>query len=247
MDEKKREEIALFRYSLIVPFLTPEELEWGVKGEMLKRLVAQVHSMPFSKKQSLHTATIRRYLADYRKKGFDGLKPDSRSDIGASKKIPLDILEKAFLLKKEEPRRSAAKIIQIMEAHKMATPGLIRPSTLYRLFEKNGLTYKNLKKSKKNFRSFQAEHANQIWQSDVMYGTFLPDPHRPGASKRTYLVALLDDFSRLIPHAEFYWQEKLPHLENTLHKDILKRGIPEVFYVDNGQIFNAQQINTICA
>lgn len=248
MDEKKREEIALFRYSLILPFLTPEELEWGVKGELLARLVKNIHSMPFSQKQSLHQSTIRRYLADYREKGFDGLKPDSRSDIGASRKIPLDILEKAFQLKKEEPRRSASSIIKIMEAHDMVKPpGIIKPSTLYRIFTKNGLTCKNLKKSKKNFRSFEAEHANQIWQSDVMYGPYLPDPDRPGMSKRTYLVALIDDYSRLVPHAEFYWQEKLPHLENTLHKAIIKRGIPEVFYVDNGQIFNAHQINLICA
>ncbi|NIP32536.1 DDE-type integrase/transposase/recombinase, partial [Candidatus Saccharibacteria bacterium] len=63
----------------------------------------------------------------------------------------------------------------------------------------------------------------------------------------TYLVATLDDFSRLIPHAEFYWHEKLPHLENTLQKAILKRGIPEILYVDNGQIFSAHQINLICA
>ena len=53
MDEKKREEIALFRYGLIVPFLAPEELEWGVKGELLKRMVKQTLSMPFSKKTSL--------------------------------------------------------------------------------------------------------------------------------------------------------------------------------------------------
>jgi len=248
MDEKKREEIALFRYSLILPFLTPEEMEWGVKGELLKRLVTQVRSMPFSQKQSLHESTIRRYLTAYRKKGFDGLKPDNRSDIGASRKIPLDILEKAFQLKKEEPRRSASSIIKIMEAHDMVKPpGIIKPSTLYRIFDKNGLTYKKLKKSKKNFRSFEAEHANQIWQSDVMYGPFLPDPDRPAMTRRTYLVALIDDYSRLAPHAEFYWQENLPHLENTLHKAILKRGIPEVFYVDNGQIFNAHQINLICA
>ena len=248
MDEKKREEIALFRYSLILPFLTPEELEWGVRGELLVRLVKNIHAIPFSEKQSLHPSTIRRYLADYRKKGFDGLKPDSRADIGSSRKIPLDILEKAFLLKKEEPRRSASSIINIMEAHDMVKPpGIIKPSTLYRIFTKNGLTYKKLKKSKKNFRSFEAEHVNQIWQSDVLYGPRLPDPDRPGMSKRTYLVALLDDYSRLICHAEFYWQEKLPHLENTLHKAILKRGIPEVLYVDNGQIFNANQINIICA
>jgi transposase InsO family protein len=247
MDEKKREEIALFRYSLIVPFLSEEELEWGVKGEMLKRMVKQIHRIPFSEKSSLAESTIRHYLKDYREKGFDGLKPQNRSDIGKSNKIPGDILEQAFQLKKEEPRRSIRKIIRIMEAHQMVTPGLIKPSTLYRIFCQNSLTYKKLKGSTKQFRQFQAEHPNQIWQSDIMYGPYLPDPDHPGAKKRTFLVAILDDFSRLIPHAEFYWHEKLPHLENTLQKAILKRGIPDVFYVDNGQVFSAHQINVVCA
>ena len=114
MDEKKREEIALFRYSLIVPFLSQEELEWGVKGELLQRMTRQIHTIPHSRKSSLAESTIRRYLACYRKNGFDGLKPKTRSDSGASHKIDCDIIEKAFLLKKEEPRRSAKKIIQLM-------------------------------------------------------------------------------------------------------------------------------------
>lgn len=51
MDDKKREEIALFRYSLIVPFLSQEELEWGVKGELLQRMTQQIRTLPFSKKK----------------------------------------------------------------------------------------------------------------------------------------------------------------------------------------------------
>jgi len=247
MDEKKREEIALFRYSLIVPFLSQEELEWGVKGELVQRMVKEITSIPFSQKTSLNESTIRRYLKTYREKGFDGLKPKIRSDKGKSHKIPTETLENAFLLKKEEPRRSARKIIQILEAHNMAPLGLLKPSTLSRIFKQQGLTAKQLRQSNKSFRSFQAEHANQIWQSDILYGPYLPDPERPEKKKQTYLIAIIDDFSRLIVHAEFYWHERLPHLENTLHKAILKRGIPEVFYVDNGQVYSAHQINAICA
>jgi len=247
MDDKKREEIALFRYSLIVPFLTQEELEWGVKGELVQRMTKQIHQIPFSQKTSLHESTIRRYLKMYRDNGFDGLKPNSRSDIGKSHKIPSEVLEQAFLLKREEARRSAKKIIQLMEVHQWAPLGLLKPSTLARILKQNDLTYKQLKQSNRSFRSFQAEHPNQLWQSDIMYGPYLPDPDRPQAKKRTYLVAFIDDFSRLIPHAEFYWHERLPHLENTLHKALLKRGIPQALYVDNGQVYSAHQINAICA
>ena len=39
MEESRREEIALFRYSLIVPLLSQDELDPGLKGEMLRRLL----------------------------------------------------------------------------------------------------------------------------------------------------------------------------------------------------------------
>jgi len=238
MDDKKREEIALKRYGLITPFLMTEQEDWGVKGELLKRISAE---------SSKGESTIRRYLHLFKAKGFDGLKPKTREDMGRSHKISGEILEKAFQLKKEEPARSARKIIHIMETHGMVKPGLLKKSTLYEHFKRNDLTYKKLKKSRKTFRSFEAEHPNQIWQSDVMYGPYLPDPDQPGKSKRTYLVAIIDDYSRLVVHGEFFWHERLPHLENTLYKAIIKRGIPKVFYVDNGSIYSANQINVICA
>jgi len=48
----------------------------------------------------------------------------------------------------------------------------------------------------------------------------------------TYLVSFLDDASRVIPHGEFYFDEKLPRLENTLKKAVVRRGIPEMLYVE---------------
>jgi hypothetical protein len=75
----------------------------------------------------------------------------------------------------------------------------------------------------------------------------LPDPNQPEKSKRTYLVAFIDDFARLVPHGEFYWDQKFPALENTLKKAILKRGIPEAIYVDNGQVYSARRLDAVCA
>ncbi len=247
MNEKKREEIALFRYRLIVPFLSAEEIEWGCKGEILKRIAREQQNIPFSKKTSVSEATIRKYLRLYRQRGFDALKPKSRRDCGQSRKIPPQVLERAIILKKEVPARSIRKIIQILEAHQMAPPGLLKKSTLARIFKQKGLSRKQLLKTQKDFRAFQAERPNQIWQSDILYGPHLPDPDDPQRKKRTYLVAFLDDFSRLIAHAEFFWAEKLPHLELTLKKALIKRGIPEAIYVDNGQVYSAHRMDAICA
>ena len=41
VNESKREEIALFRYGVILPFLNQDDLEWGMQGEILRRLAAR--------------------------------------------------------------------------------------------------------------------------------------------------------------------------------------------------------------
>jgi hypothetical protein len=129
MEESKREEMALFRYGLILPFLGQQELEWGVKGEIARRLAEQHYNFPHSQKHTIDKETIRKWLAAYQRNGFDGLKPKSRSDIGKPRTVAPEAWEKAVALKKEAPRRSVRKIIQIMEAHNLIKPGEIKAST----------------------------------------------------------------------------------------------------------------------
>jgi len=247
MEEKKREEIALFRYSLIVPFLSLDELDTGVKGETLRRLAAGQHTIPHSTKRCVDKDTIRRWLAAYQKQGFEALKPKTRADAGQSRAIPAEVWEMAVTLRCEAPRRSVAKIVRIMELGGLIRPGQIKAPTLSQHFKKHGYDRLTLQNKPAIHRRFEAERPNQIWQSDIMYGPYLPDPRQPEKRKRTYLVAFIDDFSRLIPHGEFYWDEKFPTLENTLKKAILKRGRPEVIYVDNGAVYSARKLDAICA
>ena len=48
------------------------------------------------------------------------------------------------------------------------------------------------------------------------------------------------------PHAEYYFDEKLPRLEDCLKKAILRCGVPEKLYVDNGSIFRSHHLARIC-
>ena len=80
-----------------------------------------------------------------------------------------------------------------------------------------------------------------------MVGPWLPDPSQPGKKRRAHLFCFLDDHSRLIPHAEFFWDEALPRLERVLKVAILKRGLPKALYVDNAQVYNATQFSVACA
>lgn len=80
-----------------------------------------------------------------------------------------------------------------------------------------------------------------------MAGPWLPDPNIAGRKRRAHLFCFLDDHSRLVPHAEFFWDEALPRMERVLKVGILKRGVPEAVYVDNGQVYHAKQFAVACA
>jgi len=96
-------------------------------------------------------------------------------------------------------------------------------------------------------RRFRKEHRNCLWQADLKYGPYLPDPGKAKKLRRTYLLAFIDDYSRLVCHAEFYFEQKSEQLEHCLKRAILKRGIPDKLYVDNGKIFVSHWLRLACA
>ncbi|MDZ7364186.1 MAG: helix-turn-helix domain-containing protein [candidate division KSB1 bacterium] len=95
-------------------------IRWGTYGRKPRPLCLEIR-IQHSKKHHVSEDTLRKWLAAYQAKGFDGLKPRGRSDQGHARKIPAEVFEKAVALKKEAPQRGVAKIIRIME-----TTGLIK-------------------------------------------------------------------------------------------------------------------------
>jgi transposase InsO family protein len=82
--------------------------------------------------------------------------------------------------------------------------------------------------------------------SDVMDGPSLKNDSK-GATQRTWLVATLDDHSRLSPHAQFYPHQKITALLDCLRQGFARRGLPEALYTDQGKIFTGSQLKIACA
>ena len=115
----------------------------------------------------------------------------------------------------------------------------ISPSTLYYHLKEAGYNFKNRDKEKpqRMYRRFQAEYPNQLWQGDARHGIPLPNPDNPKKNKMTYLFAWMDDFSRKIMYAKYYWDEKLPRMEDCFRHAVLRWGLPEKVYCDNGRVY----------
>lgn len=247
--EDQETKVALFRYSLIAPFLSPD-LTDAERSRLREEILERVHAPPEGGPgKTVSARSLRRWLQTYRKGGFAALHPKARSDKDKPRRITADILEKAVALREEAPDRSVKQIIDIMVLDQK-TPvkaGQVKPSTLARHFKQMGKTRKLIRASKGGFRRYEKDRPNAMWQTDVWYGPYLPDPEHPDLMRRTYLIAFLDDYSRLVPHGAFYWAEDLPGLLDCFKKALLKRGIPTKGYCDNGVIFVSHQFSRIVA
>jgi transposase InsO family protein len=122
-------------------------------------------------------------------------------------------------------------------------------STLERQLRLQGLSGREIKATQKQVvsRRFNRQGRNTLWQTDLKYGPYLPDPNHPGHKLRTYLIAIIDDATRMVVQAEFYANQKLPVLEDAFRKAILRCGTPDNLYLDNGKIFVSQWLRLACA
>ncbi|MDO8674370.1 MAG: DDE-type integrase/transposase/recombinase [Dehalococcoidia bacterium] len=246
-EEERRTEIALFRYSLIVPLLH-RPLERGEIAAYLSSCASLTHQIPYSKRNTIDPDTIWRYLARYRKGGFEALKPQGRADAGKPRRVPEEVIQKAIALREEVPSRSANTIVQILRRDPELPTGLrLVPHTLSGILHKRGKSREALVGQSKAFKRFEREHANSLWQGDMLVGPYLPDVERPGKYRRTALFCFIDDYSRLIPYGEFFFEESLPRLERALKVSILRRGIPKSLFVDNGKVYVSTQLAAVCA
>jgi transposase InsO family protein len=248
--QDRRTEIALFRYTLILPLLRGEYEPRG-KDRLRQQIAAKHHDIPYSPRHTVSVPTLARWERHYRKDGFEGLKPNARRDRGTPRAISPETLDRAEALKREQPLRSSRSIVRMlnMDTTQPIPEESLSSRTLRRqLARRNATTAQLLGEQRpKPYRRFQRDHFGDLWQGDAMHGPKIPDPVNPDKVRQVFLFAFLDDHTRLIPHAQFYWNEQLPRMEDCFKRAILRYGRPFSVYVDRGKVYTSTHFDTICA
>ena len=80
--------------------------------------------------------------------------------------------------------------------------------------------------------------------SDVMHGPKVADGRR---RRKTFLIAFIDDATRVIPFAAFAHSENTTAFLPVFKQAIARRGLPARLYVDNGANYRSQQLALVCA
>lgn len=248
-DRQDRQATALFRYGLIADLIHLPAGSRGLYARLREKATAD-YSIPGSRRIRVAPETLRHWLKAWRRGGFDALLPKGRADRGHSRALPQVVADALLSLKEEQPQLS---IPQLIAAIAGSAPDAVSPapSTVHRLLKRAGLMDKaanaaNAAESGQDRRRFAFAHPGQLWMSDVMHG---PSVLLPGTRTRrkTYLIAFLDDATRVVPYCAFAMSENTQAFLPVFKQALQRRGIPQRLYVDNGANYRSRQLALVCA
>jgi len=246
MTEEQKKRVAVFRFGVIHDLINGNDADQGPKEALIRQKCARKWEIPYSERTRIGRSTILRWIQMYRASNgkIEALYPGDRSDRGESRALDEETALSLIQLRQEMPTVTAPVLVNKMGERGLVAPGTeLNLSTVYRFLHHHKLMKVNSLQPEDR-RKFEAELPNDLWQSDVMHGPLIASG---GKMKKSYLIALLDDHSRLITHGEFYLSETILSYVDALEKALLKRGLPRKLYVDNGPAFRSLHLEHIAA
>lgn len=193
--------------------------------------------------------SIERYYYAYRREGFRALLPAERADKGRCQALSAPQQEALLKARLAYPKLDATTLVrQLIERDQLPGSGFSM-SSVYRLLAAHGVDRDSLaaggfQPDSGPQKAFETALPNMLWMADMMYG---PTLVVEGKALHTRLFALLDDHSRLCPHAEYFAGEASGCFLAVLHSAIKSRGVPERLYTDNGKVFLCRHLHLVCA
>jgi transposase InsO family protein len=246
MTEEQKKEVAVFRFGVIGDFVNGTPMNRAERRKLMREKCAWKWKIPYSEKTRICTGTINRWIRLYTDSGGDlkSLEPGERSDRGKCRAMDEETCLALSMLKSSTPAITVPHLIDEMNRQHLVTPGIVlNNSTVYRFLHAENLMDPVAAKPEDR-RKFEAELPNDLWQSDVMHG---PKVDVESKKRKTYLIAIIDDHSRLIVYAHFYLSETLTSYLDALENALARRGLPRKLYVDNGAAFRSKHLEYITA
>jgi putative transposase len=244
--EARRRQQALFRHAIIGE-LDIEALPRGERSARIADLAGRTYRTPDGRERRFSARTLWAWWSAFRRHGLEGLLPQRRQDRGILRALSPALLAAAIALRREVPSRSTTTLIHILETARCVSPGQLHRATLDRHLAVADASRRHLKTlGDKRYIRLLFERPNQFWVGDYHEAPLLWDPARE-RYRTVHLSAMIDHFSKLVPHGEWYPSEQIATLEHSLKQATLTRGLPESLYVDRGAAYRADQFAFACA
>lgn len=241
MEENLRNQIALFRYGVLAPYIQ-RQVDTKAPWTFFKSAADKKYQYIDGTFRSVSPSSIERWLKSYNEKGFDGLKPLGRSDVGKQRKIDDELSKKITYYVEEYPRLPATQIYEKLINTNEITSKELSLSTVTRFVT-------TIKKSKglkpiTEYKRYEKEHINEVWYGDTTYGPYITID---GKKRRVYIIALIDDASRKITACEAFLEDNYINLMKVIKSGVSTCGKPKLFSFDNGSNYRSNQMTLLGA
>ena len=196
-------------------------------------------------------STLERHYYTYKKQGFASLCDKARNDKGQCRKLTLEQQDILLSMRRKHKDMQVTSLLELLSER--AGEDVLQSvsiSTVHRFFEAHGLDRTTLRTTFDHpgsgpQKAFEMPFPNMLWMTDMMHGVSFKTPENK--TIRSRLFAFIDDHSRLCVSAQYFDSESFDCVLEVLRTGILRRGIPEKIYTDQGKVFTCKHLKTICA
>lgn len=235
-------EMACFRFGLIAPVIQGVANDVSI-AEYCRRVTEEPFTRPDGTIFHYRPATLEKWISAYNAGGMDALMPKQRSDKGSVRVLSDECILEIHRLKEMFPKLDALQL-HVRLVQDRFIPATVSPRTIQRYVKANGLKSFTASGSLKDRKAFEEPYFGAMWQADTCHFPYVPNEH--GKRQRTYLIAIVDDNSRLIVGARFFFEDNAYNFQKVLKDSVATHGIPEKIYVDHGSPYENAQIAFIC-
>jgi putative transposase len=247
---------ARLRFAIVGPLLAAPPRR-GELGAALDALAAKTWTHPDTGQPvRFGRSTIERWYYQARHAGTDpvgALAKRVRKDAGTRPSMSAALIQ-TLHTQHTDHRRWSYKLHYDNLAALVAEDRTLGPlpsyATVRRFMVAHGLTRHRLQRrgphaqdtphQAREVRSFEAENVHGLWHLDFHTCSrklLVAD----GQWRAPHLLAVLDDHSRLICHAQWYWDETAEALVHGLMQAFQKRALPRALLTDNGSAMLAAE------
>lgn len=241
IDDRDRE-MAYFRFALIAPVIQgtfPDVSVAAYCRRVTENPVARPDGVTFQYKPT----TLERWATLYKTGGMDALMPRERSDKGSTRTLSDECVNEIHRIKGMFPKLDALQIRSRLVQDGLV-PATVSPRTLQRFIKANGLKPSAASGPLKDRKAFEEAYFGAMFQADTCFFPYVPDGG--GKRQRTYLIAIVDDHSRMIVGARLFFEDNAYNFQKVLKNAVATYGICHKLYCDHGSPYENAQIAFIC-
>lgn len=236
-----RKLVAQTKFSLIAPVISKTYPDESISA-YFRRIAMLEINWPDGTKRKFSDQTLKWWTQLYKKYGIDGLTPKDRLDAGRVRK--LNEIHKEYIknLISEFPKITGVIIYEKMIEEGILNKGDASVDTIQRYIRDSGMRNGTAAITKER-RTWEYAHSCDGYEADTCHTFYIFDEN--GEYRKTYLIAIIDNHSRMIVGAEFFYNDNAVNFQKVWHDAVLRYGRSKVIILDNGSSYKNKSTKEI--